>query len=408
VGAVALFLFCTQVVESRLSSGVIKVDSDFVFLSRFCYDTRGLGTLHFRIWGENVQNMVFLIYNDVDPSDWKLAYSGKGMTCEERSNRARGHETITLGNRTIVSFDDQKRQHFWYFAVSNCGYDSININYELHMYNAGHSPWTKEFSFDEQGLEALYLFYFIVLFLGLAVHLYSVWVLIQSRSYHPIVRLLTISLVFEFSSVFFLFIHFVVYSGDGIGVPGLYGFGTFLDIVAQVVFILMLILISKGWAITKTQLEDRKANLVMTIILFLSYLALFIWQMLGMDHASDIYVYESPPGIVVIVVRALAMMWFIYCLRGTFSEENHPTKRKFYLTFGVCYIVWFLILPLITAISAGVDPWVRMKTVFILYITSNAVALAGMGYLLWPTRANEYFQISSHLDIAGTIPYDTI
>jgi len=408
VGCLALLSLCTQVVESKYASGVIKTDSNFVYLDRFCYDTRGLGTLHFKIWGDNLQNLAFLIFNDVNPGNWKLAYSGKGLSCEDRFNKAVGVEKITLGNRSTVLFDDEKRQHFWYFVVSNCGYDSININYEMHMYNAGEDRWTKEFSYDEQGLEGLYLFYFIVYFLGLAIHLYSVWVLIQSRSYHPIVRLLTIAITFEFFSIFFMFIHLVVYSGNGIGVPGLFGFATFLDIVAQVVFILLLILIAKGWAITKTQLEDRKANLVMAIILFLSYLALFIWQMLGLDRASDIYVYESPPGIVVIVVRALAKLWFIYCLRLTFSEENHPTKRKFYLTFGVCYIAWFLILPLITAISAGVDPWQRMKTVYILYVTSNSVALAGLAYLLWPTRANEYFQISSHLDIAGTIPYDTI
>jgi len=317
-------------------------------------------------------------------------------------------ELIHLNNRSTVTFEDERRQHFWYFVVSNCGYNSISFNYEMHMYNAGNDPWTKEFSFDEQGLEGLYLFYFIAYLIGGAVHAYAVYVLIQSRSYHPIVRLLTITIVLEFFSVFFNFIHYGVYAGNGVGVPGLHGIGNFLDIMAQVIFILILILIAKGWAITKTQLEDRKANLIMIIILFLAYTALFIWQNLGMDHASDIYVYESPPGIVVIVIRAIAMVWFLYCLRSTFAEENHPTKRKFYLWFGVSYLVWFSILPLITVIAAAVDPWVRMKTVFILYVTSNAVALAGLGFLLWPTRANEYFQISSHLDIAGTIPYDTI
>jgi len=144
-------------------------------------------------------------------------------------------------------------------------------------------------------------------------------------------------------------------------------------------------------------------------VLALAYLTLFIWENVGVDPGSTLYIYQSPPGIIILVFRALTMLWFIWTLRATYTEENHPAKRTFYLWFGIACVGWFLALPLITIIAAGTpNAWNELKTVTILYVTSNAVALGGLQYLLWPSRASEYFQISARLDLAGTIPYDAI
>jgi hypothetical protein len=62
---------------------------------------------------------------------------------------------------------------------------------------------------------------------------------------------------------------------------------------------------------------------------------------------------------------------------------------------------------LITSIAAGVDPWVRQKTVMSLYVTFNFIFLVVFGVLLWPSRASEYFQISARSSI-GSVPYDAI
>jgi len=182
-----------------------------------------------------------------------------------------------------------------------------------------------------------------------------------------------------------------------------------LDIFAQVVLILMLVLIASGWTITKMQLGRSRTPILIVIgILSVCYFAMFIYSYTGFDQSSTLYLYESAAGIVVIIVRAIAMFWFVYTIRDTYREENHPAKRWFYSRFGIAYTIWFLILPFITIVAAGIDPWMRMKTVLGMYVTTNAIALAGLAFLLWPTRASEYFMISSHLDISGSLPYGSI
>lgn len=77
--------------------------------------------------------------------------------------------------------------------------------------------------------------------------------------------------------------------------------------------------------------------------------------------------------------------------------------------FGIIYLLWFISLPFIVCIAAGLNnnsPWVCEKTVMIIYVTFNFVFLVVLGTLLWPSRAAEYFQISTR-DI-GTMPYESI
>eukprot|EP01113_Clastostelium_recurvatum_P003959 TRINITY_DN11755_c0_g2_i2.p1 TRINITY_DN11755_c0_g2~~TRINITY_DN11755_c0_g2_i2.p1 ORF type:complete len:418 (+),score=92.58 TRINITY_DN11755_c0_g2_i2:57-1310(+) len=414
LATLALLLVLGTVAHAKYIQGTVKVNTDFVYIDRFVFDNRGNGTLDFTIMSSdpNAGNFRLALYNDVDRSIWLRAYENKeNMNCEQRLALANGIEPITLSTPSTIIFEDIQRPHYWWFVITNCGSSSTELDYQMHFYNSGPSLWTKEFSFDIQGLEGLFLFYFLAYLVGGALHGYAVWVLIRSRSYHPIVRILSIVIGLEGLYVFCHFVHLAAYSHNGVGAEALAAIGNFLEFTAQVFFISLLILIAKGWAITKTTLEDKRINIVIAAVLGAGYLALFIWMYAAPNTALSLYMYDSVAGVILVVLRVLAMFYFLWCLRTTVLEENHPTKRRFYLIFGVAYLIWFLMLPLIVSIAAGLaknEPWMMSKSVTGLYVTTNAVALAGLAYLLWPTRANEYFQISSHLDIAGTIPYDTI
>jgi len=250
------------------------------------------------------------------------------------------------------------------------------------------------------------LFWFIVFLLGTVVHGYTIWVFLRTGSYHTLVRLFTFCIALEGFSVFLLFIHYAVYAQDGVGAVGLQGVGDFMDIVAQIAFMLLIILLAKGWCISKTSIDQPKAILVGLGVVICAYLAMFIWENVGLDPASTLYVYETVPGIIIIVVRSLVMLAYVYFIRNTYLEENNAAKRKFFLYFGVIYLIWFLSLPFIASVAAGLSPWVRQKVVMSMYVTCNAIFLFVLGFLLWPSRASEYFQISAR-DI-GSTPYDSI
>ena len=82
-------------------------------------------------------------------------------------------------------------------------------------------------------------------------------------------------------SICFIFIHFLAYAGNGVGSPGLRAFGDILDVVSQLSFVVLLIVLSKGWTITKNTLTGRNALLAILAVYGVLYLVLYIWAIAG-------------------------------------------------------------------------------------------------------------------------------
>jgi len=268
-------------------------------------------------------------------------------------------------------------------------------------------------------LECISSFGSFFFFIITAVHARGAFVLFQEKSYHPIVKLLSITIVLEFFSLLFLFIHYASYAKDGVGASGLKGLGELIDMAAQLSFIILLLLLSKGWSITNMQLTGQRILLIVTSILFILYITLFTWENVTHNPATTFYVYESVPGILLLIVRGLVMLWFLWNLRLTFLEETNPEKRKFYLIFGGVYTLWFFMLIFIVMIAAafGTYSYWRLKVVTGMYLCVNTLGFSLMAFLLWPSRAQQYFQINKpdlllpsgkHNSFSSNSPYDTL
>ncbi|EFA78419.1 hypothetical protein PPL_09070 [Heterostelium album PN500] len=407
ISVVLLVTLFATFTEAKYTKGHLKTSSSWAYLDKFCFGNHGQG--HFTFSGKSSSpNIGLYIYDDVQGS-WNSVYKSS-KTCDEKTN-------ISLPINPQPTFDGEKytypvndfmRPHYWYLVAANCqDDDGINLEYTISWINAG-GLWKAEFSYDDQGLEAMYLVYFWFFLLLGAYSCYSAWVLMSTKSFHPIVKLLTISIILEFLSVFILLIHYGAYSHDGVGAKGLQGFGELLDLGAQLTFILLLILIAKGWAISRVTIDEKKIILGVMGILSALYLIMFIWYKAGQDKASTVYMYDTVPGIILLVVRSLAMVWFMWCGYNTYMEENHPAKRKFYTYFGIAFVIWFLALPFICIVASAVDSWIRQKVVLAFYVTFNFLALAGLSILLSPSRASDYFTISGRVDTAGSVPYESI
>jgi len=137
---------------------------------------------------------------------------------------------------------------------------------------------------------------------------------------------------------------------------------------------------------------------------------MFIWQNVGQDPASTLYVYESAPGIIILVLRALTLLWFLFELRRTLQEEENPDKRGFYISFGIGYTLWFLSLPFIVLLAVFFSPWYRFKVVTGLFLCANTLGLFGMAFLFWPSRASKFFNITKEDLLLGksSSPYETL
>lgn len=218
------------------------------------------------------------------------------------------------------------------------------------------------------------------------------------------------AIVLAFLSTICEALHYLVYAGDGIGVPVILGAGDLLSMASQITLMFQCILLAKGWAITTSYLTDKYIVLLVMALFILSYLALFIWDKAVPNPASVLYFYESIPGIIVCALRAITWGWFIWSLRTTIRLESLPEKRVFYFMFGGAYTVWFLLLPVVVVIAVFLAPWVRFRIVTSILVTAEFLGVSALAFLMWPSRAANYFVIKASpqlLSVKGGSGYGT-
>jgi len=414
-----VFLFCIlfvfPYVFCKVEKGNIRGSStndDWIFVSKFCF-SKGMGNLTWTGYSTDSRKLLLLFYDD-EQTSWPSIYPrSDSLTCEQKVSMAIANRSVVSGLQIIQPFEDDARPHYWYIAISNCGETSkLEFEYDFQFINVG-GPWERQFSYDDQGLIEMYLIFWILFTLVTIVHLRGVWTLFSTKSFHPIVKLLTTTLLLETFSLLCLFIHYVIYASNGIGANGLKGLGEILDMGTQLVFMFLLILIAKGWCITRTTITGQKLLLVVGSLFLIGYVSMFTWENVGRDRASSLYIYESVPGILLLVLRVITFGWFLWELRQTFIEEEDPKKRTFYKYFGGAYSCWFLALVLVV-ITAIISPaWDRAKTVMALYLIFNCLGFCSLAFILWPSRAIYYFQIIKKDDLLlgntfHNTPYDTL
>jgi len=211
----------------------------------------------------------------------------------------------------------------------------------------------------------------------------------------------------EFLAVFSDLIHYGIYHSDGIGVPSLDKFSTVMDTFSRLSFILLLILLAKGWTISTDEIRHREFVILAMVILSISYFSLIIWDFAARDPASTLYVYESVPGGLILGLVGVTGLWYAVTIFMSYRQEDDPMKKSFYLKLGILYTMWFAALPILVVIGIALDPWVREKVVRSMNLTLTTVAYTILAYLLWPTRAEIYFKIKTP-DIVKSTHYEQL
>jgi GPR180/TMEM145, transmembrane domain len=392
-------------------------DADrFRFLAKFGYNTHGPGLFNATFTSNNPAQVVIAPYDDGTEwqYQWKDVYRNSKMTCGQKVNAQHpltetspGHAVFR--NFTVAEFPDGKmtynfhdnsRAHFWWFAAANCDDGSVfELTYDIHMQNAGDGAWDREFSYDQQGVLTMYIVFLCVWTVGLAVEAYAAFTLWRKECWHAMVRVLDAAILVEWFSLLFVTIHYGVYKDDGMGVLGLFYVGQALNMCSVLLFTLLLLLMAKGWAISTMELNGKWQLAVAMSVLAAAYVLLFFWGIFGVDPADTLYVYQSAPGIVLLVVRVLVGCFYGVLLFLTLRAESMDVKRLFYIVMGVVFGLWFLTLPAWTVVAAIVSEWVRYKVVIGLSLTSNTLFFGAFCYLTWPTQASKYFSKMTPTDL---------
>eukprot|EP00071_Canis_lupus_P027966 XP_022261523.1 transmembrane protein 145 [Canis lupus familiaris] len=156
--------------RAKYVRGNLSSKEDWVFLTRFCF-LSDYGRLDFRFrYPEAKCCQNILLYFD-DPSQWPAVYKAGDKDClaKESVIRPENNQVINLTTQyawsgcQVVSEEGTRylscssgrsfrsvRERWWYIALSKCGGDGLQLEYEMVLTN-GKSFWTRHFSADEFG-----------------------------------------------------------------------------------------------------------------------------------------------------------------------------------------------------------------------------------------------------------------
>jgi len=208
------------------------------------------------------------------------------------------------------------------------------------------------------------------------------------------VQLFTLSLVLMTLSLFFKQAHTSLYALNGAGIRVLDRLADVVDAVSRVQLTMLIMLLGSGWTISAAAATNKRLILCSLGTFGLLYVILLVIRFLTLDTN-----YVEVPLPLVIVLNCITVAWvglagwFVQTVVASYNKEYKPQKRAMYLRLGFVYTFWLLCEPAVVLLTQLLSPWVRDKIIIGVEGPLSIVAYGWMAFLLWPTRASEYFML---------------
>ncbi|XP_057389434.1 transmembrane protein 145 isoform X2 [Balaenoptera acutorostrata] len=313
--------------RAKYVRGNLSSKEDWVFLTRFCF-LSDYGRLDFRFrYPEAKCCQNILLYFD-DPSQWPAVYKTGDKDClaKESVIRPENNQVINLTTQyawsgcQVVSEEGMRylscssgrsfrsvRERWWYIALSKCGGDGLQLEYEMVLTN-GKSFWTRHFSADEFGIletDVTFLLVFILIFF-LSCYFGSFPTLLPDllkgrQLLHTTYKMFMAAAGVEVLSLLFFCIYWGQYATDGIGNESLKILAKLLFSSSFLIFLLMLILLGKGFTVTRGRISHSgsvKLSVYMTLYT-LTHVVLLIYEaevLCSSGHGPDRQLWDPQVG----------------------------------------------------------------------------------------------------------------
>uniref|UniRef100_A0A914I7W2 Phospholipid/glycerol acyltransferase domain-containing protein n=1 Tax=Globodera rostochiensis TaxID=31243 RepID=A0A914I7W2_GLORO len=402
------------ILGAKLSQGVLSTTKKWHYLDRFCFVSKD-GNLQYTVqYPKSFELQSIYLYYDAN-SQWKVAYGNNSLDCRQRERLLdpQNHQIIRLSPNAQFIDDRSKceeisrgnndswirchgirsffsmRPRWWYLAVGNCDSEhGLFIDYSLLMTNAPpKNRWQRHFSFDQFYSLPIALAFVLLDAAICAVAIVFACMLKSRKMFHVSYRLFLHSLFCEFVSGLFLWSHLEKYADDGFGFPMLRLLSTIIRQFSIVFFVLLLLLVAKGYTITRARIStcsSVKMTLFVTVYLALR-LAMLIWEIVVMTYMS-----ESVPAYLIASLSLVAWAWFLRSSLAT--VKKYPRKKQFYAVLALFATLWYWSGPVVLVVANWVlDNWVREEVV--LGVDSAVVAVGFIVFLALtsPLTNNRFF-----------------
>ena len=186
---------------------------------------------------------------------------------------------------------DAKSNRFWYLMLVSCVRNatchwnpspetnsSLVFRYRMNLVNGwpvkySSNLFTYHFSYEQQDM----ILYLVMMTLYAVLTTLQLYAVAKQRHRNLLVFLFTTSLVMHTLSFFFFTIHKLVFAHNGIGFKTLAVISDVLRILSLGLFILFVLIIAKGWPITRAEITAKPLLLIAWILYVVIELILFIW-----------------------------------------------------------------------------------------------------------------------------------
>lgn len=204
-------------------------------------------------------------------------------------------------------------------------------------------------------------------------------------------------------------------------------FSQIIHIVSINFFILFLLIVAKGWPITRRDMPHKYIFFTFWLMCLAADLITFCWmyydnnnnylnrsmkinststatvepvtnkilanetnqQQILETNSSTLTTIMTTTNTPTLLLRFIIMIYFLLELRTTMILEQEQKKLEFYLHFGALSMVWFVHSLIVYLISMRVEIW-QSKLVSGFSSAANFLAFAVTTGLLWPKSSRSY------------------
>lgn len=403
------------------------------FLAKFCFDSDPSSHLHddaspddldngvgsigtYRVWlhsdvpGDGVITFVGL---DDQAESYPDEYAMRGFECGSNVLKAAAHwiqnvsvsdlqKGVAVPDAISAQFIYQAlRRRWWYMAVVDCSGTERLIDYSAHMLNTKQG-YLQEFSMDRITPFSLGIFLSLYAILCIA-QLAAILLSSSETAKHPLRCILTLSVTTALCGMLLQELGSIWFAHHGEDILLVYLGAKFLKAVSKYSLLSMLMLISKGRCISHPLLLRDLCRVSITLVpFFATCLILELWGEWAESrkYTTD-FVYCTRFGGALVLADLFLLALYARSILRSYSAEIDVTKKMFYRTWGLVYIVAFAILPASVVVALLVSPWVRN---YVIVVSSNITHLILLTLLvigLWPEKTQPFFCIDNS-ELAAT------
>lgn len=374
-------------------------------MDRFCFDA-GNNFLEGEFLFPSSNRPSLMLYfrdqrGDTQFGSWETVYNSN-LNCSERYEIAANSSGVVLNLSQIGFFSSYEtidgvtytrskigtkvvtsRSRYFFIAVGNCEpncdstfcEEGVELYWSFNFTNGNEANFY--FGADQSGMWetsiAFFTLYIVFMFNGRRVRS----LLLKERKYHVTVKLLMFSIFCTQARLFCDMIVYTVYRNNGKNPPSVFeGFGLVFAGLAELALILMLMLIMKGWTIVRRKISGngRMRLTIFLTVYMAAYFTCVLFYKTGVDPADVVYMYDTWPGYILIILRFFLLVWLWRANRITLAKYN--SKIGFYRKFMIFASLWTICLPVLAFLNYAIDEYFRAKLLYALELGILAVTHA--------------------------------